>query len=1102
MRHLLRSVLGNLPSPNVLRNAIKPENHDFRRQVPRTFTKREQSSDASKSRQGTSEVKGVSSQVLKFINEEVKRSRQASKAAFRRGLKLRSISHHSADVRQEHADVASLQHGPACTKTQTNQVGLIGEATLPQTRPLIRRQRVTATSSTRNERHAKQNKDDERYDREQHDFIRPSPDGSALLRRVSFMPKPLVRKYDMDAQDQQEGGIELLMKQEQCTHRSSSSAQKHAGINMAAQKKHYDGFKVPNKAIDSPTGRSEDAQPSEKPYPRPGDITQSSGSCNQDLLATPIETMAEHKHNTENRDEKTPNRGFTGEVIPDNLVSLRAVEYEMKSTLSSSHKYPKKEDDILMATGSTTTPHQDFNMHISQKEYNKNSRSDAEPPTKRSTGADSANQIEDLEPGQTSDISAEEFKSRKTFRNDELRFHRPDERSIIHRFLRRSHEEAIDLSIISPMRGLKEFLPSFEYWLKLPRSLRTGSDQQYISYKYKQLLFHDQDLPTEGLLADYLWDSLLTFAIPRAVYLNEVVTYAKHLEKRTGKVWKDFYFKLNLRYLGRNEDDPLRWHDALHPTIRPTREQFILLVNYAHQSVPQAVTKLQKIYQQLPFRDLYTPIMHELYHKERFTAAALWHDIFLSYKDLPEDPDHYKPLFQYIVRHGTQKRLAGMVRKMMDQQVPLPTFIQRTMPSNPVAQELVDQQLAATHGITAKPVGDDFHARLFATSWFSTDVVISILRMLGTQMLGPASLRALASKEDRDPQAVSARINQLKDVGITLADSIFCKLVERLCKEPNDRLLESVINCDLHPDTFNDQDLQESLLGKYHATGQRLEFDRTLAILLASCPEKHHTTYYWNLHLRLYLKAKDLKAIVHTLQMMQAAHLPLAIKSMQYTRICLLARRRIGLRPRTTKELSLIINIWQGFLLSGGTMPATVWVEILKRLGMTGRIEEYEKLALWLADWYSSSPAQAYLGGLLKHRGGSTIPQIGHAVESRPPSRKHPHRILFSRAAQQSIVAWGFQHSRVGGPGWRWGLYLLLKLKERNVYVSRLAVAKACRLRLIALFGSGRSNRLINRRQRARNAAQLQYYIQELGKIGVTGLVTSAEQRRLEAGLQ
>lgn len=642
----------------------------------------------------------------------------------------------------------------------------------------------------------------------------------------------------------------------------------------------------------------------------------------------------------------------------------------------------------------------------------------------------------------------------------------------------------------------------FESWFQSTGSRRLPPKRNNEILKiWRRHRMHIQDLPTKGYLADELWEYLLEFGFSNRWRLNEIVTYSIALRKKTGRSWERFYFMMIRHWLQRQTDAALSWHDTLYPMIHPTREQFIALVEYAYQSAPQSIAELQTIYEKLPFRDLYSPIMQHLYQKKRFMAAASWHKVFIACRDLPEDSQDYKPLFRHTVLFGSQRRLAELVNKMLDQQIPLPSFINRPMPLNPVSREILDHQSAVTHGLPANTVGDSFYARLFATTWFSTETVIATLRMLGTETLGSASLRELALKEGSDPQAIRARLNQLREAGIALTNSNFCKLVEKLCEEENARVLEDVVGCDLHPDTFEDQDLQESLLGTYHASGQQLQFDRTLAILLVNCPEKYHTTYYWNLHLRLHLKQKHLPSVMRTLQTMQASHLRLDIKSTSYVRICLLARRRVGMRPRTTNELFIIINIWQSVLRSGSTMPAHVWVEILKRLGMTGQLEEYEKLALWLADLYSSSPAQIYLGGLLKGPQGLPTGETTHSSDvptrSQAYHRIHPLNVLFPARAQQAIVAWGFQHSRVGGPSWRWGLYMLLKLKQRKVNVDRKTVAKACRLRLISLFGKGRSNRLINRRERARNAALLAYYVQEMEMFVGKGLIRPFGQKRL-----
>lgn len=652
---------------------------------------------------------------------------------------------------------------------------------------------------------------------------------------------------------------------------------------------------------------------------------------------------------------------------------------------------------------------------------------------------------------------------------------------------------------ISLTKGTSSDLVGFAVPVKKYTSINLAD----LSTPWKKIslpLLDDMNLPTSGPLADKLWQSLTSPQNEK--HLQRVVSHALELHKRTGRAWKGLYYRVLLRALQLKHLDLTQYHENLYPTIHPTREQFLKLVTYGPCSTARHRRMLQSIYRLLPFRNLYTPVIQHLYKLEELTAAVEWHRVFIDCKDVPADSQDYRPLFRYMVLYGHSDRLAGLVRQMLDQEIPLPTFITRRLPDNPLTREVIDQQLALTHGVPAKPDMNAFHARLFATRWFSTDTVINILRMLGADTIGPASLRELALREHCDLQAIRTQVEQMKDIGILFAESTFCNLIQRLIREENDRLLENVVNCDLHTDTFEDRDLQESLLAKFFDTGQHLEFDRTLAILLASEPEEYHTTIRCNLQLRLYLRQKDLQAVKQTIEMMQASRLPLSIKSVHYVRIALLSRRRVSVQPRTTNELNFIINIWQGVLRMGGSMPANQWVEILRRLGMTGRLEDYENLALWLADWYSSSPARAYLGSLVKPHHHLTSSEIAHSIHVpkivKSSHRNHPLNVLFPVVAQQSIVAWGFQHAQIGGPGWRWGLYLLLKLRQRNVHIKRQVAQRACRLRLTALFGRGKSNRPINRRESAKNWAHMGYYIEEMEKICGKGFIRPTEWRRIE----
>lgn len=606
------------------------------------------------------------------------------------------------------------------------------------------------------------------------------------------------------------------------------------------------------------------------------------------------------------------------------------------------------------------------------------------------------------------------------------------------------------------------------------------------------------ELPTKGATADQLWGCFIEMGLSHCMILS-VIRYAVDLQQKTKSHWGNLYLNIVLFKLNRNSPGTLKMHNQLHKTFPPTATQFMSLFYMIHKKINRSadrMRKLQSIYMGLPFSDLYAKIMLRLYQNEDFEGAASWHNVLIRKRDVPADLHLYRPLFRYMVLYGDRKLLVTMVEMMVEASLPLPSFIKHPLPINAASQQLIDQRLAQIHGITPNAINDEMCARLFATSWLSIGSVVKLLSIVGVDCINAQSLKEIVVRANASPDSVRASIAEIETAGLTLDSSTYCCTVKRLAAEDNAQLLGSVALCDLHPETFDDKPLQESLLFNYYASGDQLQVNRTLAILTAKHADRSQPIVYWNLYLRLHLKRKDIKAVDRTLQVMHASGIPIETTSSSYVRICLLTRRSIGKRPHYIHDLPIITNIWQNVLRSGGVVPCVAWIEILRRLGMTGQLEEYEKLALWLAKYYSGSSAGPSLGLLPSHQVMSkwTARRLIN-VPSRLSSAEnsHPLSILFPPRVQQAIVAWGFQNGRIGGSDWRWGLQLLLKLKLFKVTIERPVVAKACKLRLGILFGSGQPLKMMNRKIKEQNAHMLGYYIREMEKIGGTSLFFGRE---------
>ena len=639
-----------------------------------------------------------------------------------------------------------------------------------------------------------------------------------------------------------------------------------------------------------------------------------------------------------------------------------------------------------------------------------------------------------------------------------------------------------------------QYALDFELWLELILYRRRLHGVQGPKPLWRLIRGRSVELPTEGAVAGRLWTTIVQMALVSPITLPSVVRYAVDLQLKTNRYWRHLYITV-MRYLIVHSSRQVYrrafyyYHNKLYERFPPTVGHFLELfdlVDRNRRSSNVNQRKLRRVYADLPYRSLYSSVMRRLHKHQDFEAAAHWHNLMVAKKDVPFDLQIYRPVFQYMILYGKREMLTTMVDKMIKAEVPLPSFIKHRLPISPSSQELIDKRLAEVHGIKPSSISDGFCARMFATALFSVDTVIYLLRVAGARSIGSLSLREIAVRENCEPSAVMSRIKQLKGFGITLENSTYCTLVSRLALEENATLLENVVRCDLHPEAFDDKDLQESLLVVYHANGDQLQIDRTLAILMVTCPEKNLATAHWNVQLRLRLKQRDIPAVGRILQAMYTSGIIVETKSSSYVRGCLLTRRAIGKRPLYVYDLPVIINIWQNVLKSGGIVPAHAWIEILRRLGMTGQLEEYEKLALWLAGYYSSTA-----GSALRLLPGSQMVMKGFTrrllhVPTRLATRmgQHPLKVLFPARVQQAIVAWGFQHARIGGTNWRWGLQLLLKLKQLGVCVERVNVARACRIRLGILFGSREPSKIINRRLRDGNTASLEQYLREIEKIG------------------
>lgn len=627
-----------------------------------------------------------------------------------------------------------------------------------------------------------------------------------------------------------------------------------------------------------------------------------------------------------------------------------------------------------------------------------------------------------------------------------------------------------------------------------------------------------------------LESGLLELGYQRHDILDEVCDYASYIHQSTRQGLSQLYREIIRHFLQTDTSKAYRWHTRLLRDFPPSEHQFKVLFHWAKIS-DQRLRILQRIYQDLSFRRLYTVIIPTLCQDRLYSMALEWHNLLMRNGDVPPNSSYTAPLLHHYALRGRELLVLKMTKELVDAGVSFASSTNLSLKENTfISREMMDRVHGRFYGIAPKTLSDEFCARLFATSLFSVETVIRGLQILGTDAIGPLSLREIASRSCSagicNVETVVKNLSTLKQAGISTGTSLLSRLIQKLATEYRAYGLYDVVNCDLHPEAFENWKLQESLLASYQKAGDQRQVDRTLTVLLIDASAKDFAPAYWNIHLRICLSQGDWQGLSRILETMREHHVQVSSRSSSYARTCMLSRRRASRGPSDIDNLPLIISVWKMSLCGGGIIPAVAWIEVFRRLGMRGELAEFEKLALWLARWYSDAMFRASQGRFsvkpeeLK-KGG--IVSLLEDLEMHDP--QHPFQVIFNPTFIRAVIAWGFQHSSRSMENlqmspkewdesitsfeaqWMWGLRLLLNLRKYGVLIAQVHVAKACMQRLIVVFGPGLSRRLINRDYQSRRAGTIEGYIVGMERLWgerlfmsqVNGLSGLSQTLRVEA---
>ena len=601
---------------------------------------------------------------------------------------------------------------------------------------------------------------------------------------------------------------------------------------------------------------------------------------------------------------------------------------------------------------------------------------------------------------------------------------------------------------------------------------------------FDRIVTEDLRMPCEGATADGLWSIwvLLGKRTPRV--LEQSITYAEKLLLRYLDAWDGLYRAILSNLTGGPTTSALQIHQRLKKHFPPTKKDYTKLF-YVVLQRHETMKTFASIYQDYPVHGLHSFIIQGLVSKNWFADAAHWHYLLLKAGDTPNNFG----VLQRLLEHYSKIEDATEVGKLVKSLGRSGSWSEKTIDTyvrkGPVlGREMLNRALGQTFGIEPKPISDHFCARLFATKLFSVDMVISGLSAIGADRVGPASLREIAVRAHNLCQGHSlcqnlcSHLSMLQEAGISLDSSRYTRMLRASALSGNGKQLKFMVESDLHPDTFEDEALQERLLAMHERNQDRSKINRTLEILLFGLSNDKIPTKRANIMLRCSIALENKDSMNKLLMAMSRQGQRIDADSVIAFRKKYLTTRRITKRPpdrrHDREDLLMLINLMRSTMeSSGGLLPIGAWREILRRLGMYGKLREYENLALWLAEKYRTnsttkfadspididrqrtlkslqspqmfnsgvqaeplpSDASAVVGSphidtgtldilippfLEPSKPNPTSKSVAPRPIRPPEAERQPERHLlklFNLSAQQAMIAWGFQAGIKNHPG-------------------------------------------------------------------------------------
>ncbi|KAI8962191.1 hypothetical protein F5Y11DRAFT_323671 [Daldinia sp. FL1419] len=605
-------------------------------------------------------------------------------------------------------------------------------------------------------------------------------------------------------------------------------------------------------------------------------------------------------------------------------------------------------------------------------------------------------------------------------------------------------------------------------------------------------------------LAPTFWQTMLEGAIKSTEnkFLPSIWIYSEWMYEFHGVKWPQLYSTVLSHFLRTHKHhQALQWQLRLTPNFYPGADEFASMIKqFANDRELYRTPTLESLYIVNPDHRLYDILVPHLYNTGSSFLAARWRRLCVQYDDLPQAHVSARPFLRFLRGYFPHVSLHPEESAIVDD---LNFESREDTAKTELSREFMNRVHGETFGISVKTYNDRLGAKWLASSWVSLDTAISTIAALGISEIGPLSLQSIALREGTS-KGVLKRIQQLNDQGISVVDSNYFRLVLYLAKVKDDELLLDLLHSDLHPDVFDDSELQSRLV----VSTANSEDWRTHRLMLATqlAVMDKATRQSANELARTYFLRRDRQGLSKLLDDMKT--MEIALDSSQINLIFDSINHEVKSTVLPEDSLYFYLPIFRQLAAMEIPVPVRCWRKMLFCLARQGRIDDLERLCIELANIFTSVHSSRP-GFMPVHPEDIPEPMkkplsgvgnlLGVYVPLDLPTRAplHPLRQIFDNKLVRTIVLYSFislysqpsetipryvhhqRHMKFNGSR---AVRLLRTLRDRGVLIEKPHVASLIKRRLIDLYGPGYPTKKSWQVARANNSLtlkEIKHYLDE-----------------------